>query len=145
MVPSFSIRASRFCTVPRATRRDLAKEATDNRALSRNSESSWRSVESMGAPSAANVDILRGNLNFVQIFSIDCLFDQYPTLIDQLPGYSLAYPSPETSSLAQGGNHGELHWNCAPAGIGVAPRARAVHRRTGRRDRGRLSALERVR
>src|ERR1700679_4047839 len=134
MVPSFSIRASRFCTVPRATRRDLAKEATDNRALSRNSESSWRSVESMGASSAANVDILRGNFGFVQIVSIDCLFDQYPTLIDQHPGYSLAYPSPETSPLAQGGNHGELQCNCALPAVGVAREACSVHRLSGRRD-----------
>src|SRR5580692_1250129 len=100
MVPSFSIRASRFCTVPRATRRDLAKEATDNRALSRNSESSWRSVESMGPP----------RRQIVQIVSICWRFAQYPTLIDQLPGYSLAHPSHETSALAQGGNHGGLHW-----------------------------------
>src|SRR5258708_778840 len=48
MVPSFSMRARRFCTVPRATRRVLAKEATDNRALSRNKDSNCRSVASIG-------------------------------------------------------------------------------------------------
>src|ERR1700736_236068 len=47
MVPSASIRASRFCTVPRATLRFLANVATGTRASARSNDSNFRSVESM--------------------------------------------------------------------------------------------------
>src|SRR5467141_3634318 len=109
MVPSFSIRASRFCTVPRATCNVLAKEATDNRALSRNRDSSWRSVESMGPPSERTSlyktsiyagDIARKSRVLIRILAF--------LWLDDLRNYQLA-------ELVDWGDHGGLHRNRAPA------------------------------
>jgi len=48
IVPSASSRTSRFCTVPRATFKVLARLATGVRALVRNKAMSWWSRSSMG-------------------------------------------------------------------------------------------------
>src|SRR5688572_20835927 len=70
----------RFCTVPRATRNFLAREATLARALVRSSPMSWRSRSSIGGP-PIDQTVLRA-----------CQYAQLIAQIGHVAGFLLAQP-----------------------------------------------------